>query len=101
MTNLTFIHAADLHLDSPFRGISGLPEPVYRRIRNSTFESAANMFKLAVREQADFVPLAGDLFDEANRALKAQLFLRKQFLKLEESGIQVYVIFGNHDHMGA
>ncbi|MBU8787849.1 MULTISPECIES: metallophosphoesterase family protein [Bacillus] len=100
MTNLTFIHAADLHLDSPFRGISGLPKPVYRRIRNSTFESAANMFKLAVREQADFVLLAGDLFDEANRSLKAQLFLRKQFLKLEESGIQVYVIFGNHDHMG-
>ncbi|MCY8005983.1 exonuclease SbcCD subunit D [Bacillus haynesii] len=100
LTNITFIHAADLHLDSPFHGISRLPEEVYRRIKNSTFKSAENVFKLAIDEQADFILLAGDLFDEANRSLKAQMFLRKQFLKLKENNIQVYVIFGNHDHLG-
>lgn len=100
MTNITFIHAADLHLDSPFHGISRLPEEVYRRIKNSTFKSAENVFKLAIDEEADFILLAGDLFDEANRSLKAQMFLRKQFLKLKENNIQVYVIFGNHDHLG-
>ncbi|NPC92070.1 DNA repair exonuclease [Bacillus sp. WMMC1349] len=100
MANLTFIHAADLHLDSPFQGIHQVPEPIYKRIKNSTFKSAANVFQLAIQEQVDFILLAGDLFDEANRSLKAQLFLRKQFLKLQEKGINAYVIFGNHDHLG-
>lgn len=74
MTDLTFIHAADLHLDSPFYGISNLPEPVYARIKESTFHSVRRLTDGALREQADFVLLSGDLFDEANRSLKAQLF---------------------------
>lgn len=43
MTDLTFIHAADLHLDSPFYGISNLPEPVYARIKESTFHSVRRL----------------------------------------------------------
>ncbi|WP_340640406.1 DNA repair exonuclease [Bacillus atrophaeus] len=100
MTDLTFIHAADLHLDSPFYGISHLPDPIFKRIKESTFHSVRHVMDAAVRERVDFVLLAGDLFDEANRSLKAQLFLRKQFTRLRECGIQVYVIFGNHDHLG-
>lgn len=100
MADLTFIHAADLHLDSPFYGISNLPEPVYARIKESTFHSVRRLTDGALREQADFVLLSGDLFDEANRSLKAQLFLRKQFTRLQEADIQVFVIFGNHDHLG-
>ncbi|MCC9022577.1 metallophosphoesterase family protein [Bacillus nakamurai] len=100
MADLTFIHAADLHLDSPFYGISHLPEPVYARIKESTFHSVSRLIDDAFREKADFVLLSGDLFDEANRSLKAQLFLRKQFTRLQEAEIQVFVIFGNHDHLG-
>ncbi|MGG1456538.1 exonuclease SbcCD subunit D [Bacillus subtilis] len=100
LTDLTFIHAADLHLDSPFYGISHLPEPIFARIKESTFASVEHMIDAAVREHVDFILLAGDLFDEANRSLKAQLFLKKQFERLRECGISVYVIFGNHDHLG-
>lgn len=100
LTDLTFIHAADLHLDSPFYGISHLPEPIFARIKESTFASVRHMIDAAVREHVDFILLAGDLFDEANRSLKAQLFLKKQFDRLRECGISVYVIFGNHDHLG-
>ncbi|MDR4156871.1 DNA repair exonuclease, partial [Bacillus cereus] len=100
LTDLTFIHAADLHLDSPFYGISHLPEPIFARIKESTFASVRHMIDAAVREHVDFILLAGDLFDEANRSLKAQLFLKKQFERLRECGISVYVIFGNHDHLG-
>lgn len=74
MTDLTFIHAADLHLDSPFYGISHLPDPIFKRIKESTFHSVRHVMDAAVRERVDFVLLAGDLFDEANRSLKAQLF---------------------------
>lgn len=84
LTDLTFIHAADLHLDSPFYGISHLPEPIFARIKESTFASVRHMIDAAVREHVDFILLAGDLFDEANRSLKAQLFL-KNSLKDSES----------------
>ncbi|MFS0655012.1 metallophosphoesterase family protein [Bacillus sp. 179-C3.3 HS] len=100
MTKLTFIHAADLHLDSPFAGMSKLPNQMLKRLKESTFQSAKNMFDLAIDREVDFVLLSGDIFDESNRSLKAQLFLRNQFLRLQQNGIQVFMIYGNHDHLG-
>lgn len=58
------------------------------------------MFDLAIARAVDFVLLSGDLFDESNRSLKAQLFLRNQFLRLQTQGIDVFIIYGNHDHLG-
>ncbi|MFP3420865.1 DNA repair exonuclease [Bacillus sp. SIMBA_154] len=100
MTKLTFIHAADLHLDSPFAGMSHIPSQIFKRLKESTFQSAKNMFELAIDRAVDFVLLSGDLFDESNRSLKAQLFLRQQFLRLQTHGIEVFIIYGNHDHLG-
>ncbi|PCK22249.1 DNA repair exonuclease [Bacillus pumilus] len=100
MTKLTFIHAADLHLDSPFAGMSNIPSQIFKRLKESTFQSAKNMFDLAIGRAVDFVLLSGDLFDESNRSLKAQLFLRNQFLRLQTHGIEVFIIYGNHDHLG-
>ncbi|MDM5297379.1 DNA repair exonuclease [Bacillus pumilus] len=100
MTKLTFIHAADLHLDSPFAGMSNIPSQIFKRLKESTFQSAKNMFDLAIDKAVDFVLLSGDLFDESNRSLKAQLFLRHQFLRLQAQGIDVFIIYGNHDHLG-
>lgn len=100
LTMLTFIHAADLHLDSPFAGMSNIPSLPFKRLKESTFQSAKNMFDLAIARAVDFVLLSGDLFDESNRSLKAQLFLRNQFLRLQTQGIEVFIIYGNHDHLG-
>jgi len=100
LTKLTFIHAADLHLDSPFAGMSNIPDSIFKRLKESTFQSAKNMFDHAIVRAVDFVLLSGDLFDEANRSLKAQLFLRNQFLRLQTHGIEVFIIYGNHDHLG-
>ncbi|WP_353856234.1 DNA repair exonuclease [Bacillus sp. Bos-x628] len=100
MTKLTFIHAADLHLDSPFAGMSSIPSQIFKRLKESTFQSTKHMFDLAIEKNVDFVLLSGDVFDESNRSLKAQLFLRKQFLRLQTYGIEVFIIYGNHDHLG-
>ncbi|QNG59743.1 DNA repair exonuclease [Bacillus sp. PAMC26568] len=99
MEPITFIHAADLHIDSPFAGMQQLPGPIFERLKESTFAALENLVQLAVREKVDFVLLAGDLFDGENRSLKAQLKLKKAFEQLEFHCIQVYVIHGNHDHM--
>lgn len=92
-----FIHAADLHLDSPFRGLAKAPDQVREVLSESTFAALRQLTQTAIREQVDFIVLAGDLFDEADRSLRAQLMLVREWQKLQEHGISVYVIHGNHD----
>lgn len=100
MKQVTFIHAADLHLDSPMVGLRHLPEPIFKRIRESTFIALKTITKAAIEKQVDFVILAGDLFDGEDRSLRAQSRLRAEMLKLEAAGIPVYAVHGNHDHLG-
>ncbi|WP_409345794.1 exonuclease SbcCD subunit D [Paenibacillus sp. MBLB4367] len=97
MPAFRFIHAADLHLDSPFRGMAGLPDAVRDTVRRSTFDALDALIHLAERERADFVLIAGDVYDASDRSLRAQLRLQKAMKRLAESGIPVYVIHGNHD----
>ncbi|MCF6136163.1 metallophosphoesterase family protein [Pseudalkalibacillus berkeleyi] len=99
MRKVRFIHTADLHLDTPFKGLGHLPESIFTQIKNSTFLSFERMITKAIQLEVDFVLLAGDLFDGANRSLKAQLFLKEQFERLSEVGIAAYAIHGNHDHL--
>lgn len=95
----TFIHAADLHLDSPFKGMSGLPGAVRERIKESTFAALERLVHSAFREKADFVVISGDIYDAADRSLRAQLRFQKAVSRLAEAGIGVYLIHGNHDPM--
>ncbi|MCP8968201.1 metallophosphoesterase family protein [Ectobacillus ponti] len=101
MTSLTFLHAADLHLDSPFKGLAGSVPPCLReRMKESTFQSFRRIVDLAVKQQVDFVLLAGDIYDQEAQTLAAQLFMREQLQRLSKAGIAVYMSYGNHDHMG-
>ncbi|MCP3033268.1 DNA repair exonuclease [Halobacillus sp. A1] len=97
MAGLRFIHSADLHLDSPFKSKSHLPDRLKEQIRASTFEAFERLVDEAVHFQVDFVILAGDLFNEETRSLKAQVKLREGFERLHLHNIQVYVSYGNHD----
>ncbi|WP_028611300.1 metallophosphoesterase family protein [Paenibacillus harenae] len=92
-----FIHAADLHLDSPFKGLAKAPDPVRSLLAESTFAALRQLTDTAIRGQADFIVLSGDLFDEADRSLKAQLLLVREWERLEAHGVAVFVIHGNHD----
>ncbi|WP_239615295.1 metallophosphoesterase family protein [Cohnella mopanensis] len=93
----TFVHAADLHLDSPFKGLSKVPEPIRERLRESTFEALRRLSDLVKKEKIDFVVLAGDLFDAADRSLRAQLRLQRTLGEMTSQGTQVFVVHGNHD----
>lgn len=99
-TPFTFIHAADLHLDSPFRGLSKAPAVVREALSESTFAALRGLTDAAIAAKADFMVISGDLFDEADRSLKAQLALAKEWERLAEHGVGVFVIHGNHDHLG-
>ncbi|MFC4024531.1 exonuclease SbcCD subunit D [Oceanobacillus longus] len=94
---ISFIHAADLHLDSPFKGLINAPDNVFREIRESTFQALDHLIDAAIERKVDFVLIVGDLFDNEKQSLKAQIRLRKAFERLQQYKINVYLSYGNHD----
>lgn len=99
MKKITFIHAADLHLDSPMVGLKHLPKTILNRLRESTFIALKKITEAAIHHHVDFVIFAGDLFDGEDRSLRAQSLFRNEMEKLAAKKIPVYVIHGNHDHL--
>ncbi|APC47425.1 metallophosphoesterase family protein [Virgibacillus halodenitrificans] len=96
---ISFIHAADLHLDSPYKGLSYTPSAIFEQIRESTFHALEHLVDAAIRKQVDFVLITGDLFDNERQSLKAQVRLKRAFEKLEAYHINVYMSYGNHDYI--
>ena len=97
MESLRFVHAADLHIDSPFQGMDQVNSVVAQRLRESTYEAYQNLIRLCLDEEVDFLVIAGDVYDGADRSIKAQLRFHDGLLKLAENGIQAFVVHGNHD----
>ena len=67
MARIRFLHVADLHLDSPFKGISSIPKNRWKEIRESTFQAFQNVINYAVESKPDFVLIVGDIYDGENR----------------------------------
>jgi DNA repair protein SbcD/Mre11 len=96
--SIRFLHTADLHLDSPFAGLSGdVPENVSSRVREATLLAWVGIVDLALEERVDFVVVAGDVFDRENRSLLAQVRFRDGLARLAGAGIPSFVVTGNHD----
>ncbi|WP_100011395.1 metallophosphoesterase family protein [Lentibacillus sediminis] len=96
---ISFIHAADLHLDSPFMGLAAAPGHIFEAIRESTFTALKRLVQAAIEKNVDFMIIAGDLFDQERQSLKAQIRLRQAFETLKRHDIQVYLSYGNHDYL--
>jgi DNA repair protein SbcD/Mre11 len=94
---MRFIHAADIHLDSPLRGLDEYPGAPVERVRGATREALKNLVDLCLAERVDFLVIAGDLFDHDWRDFHTALFVAKEMQRLDAGGIPVFVIFGNHD----
>lgn len=93
-----FLHTGDLHLDSPFVGLTAeAPPEVARALRDSTLQAWERIVKLALDEQVDFAVVAGDAFEHANRTLLAQVRFRDGLQRLATAGIPSFVVTGNHD----
>src|SRR5699024_9089714 len=99
MERVTFIHAADLHIDSPFIGLSHIHEDLYHYVRTSTFKAFDRMIDYAIKQRVDFILLVGDLFDHEKQSLHAQVHLRTRFEQLLTYDIHVYISYGNHDFL--
>lgn len=98
MTTVRFVHAADLHLDSPFLGMkSTAPPTVADALYDATFEAYENIIRLCAAEGVDALLVAGDVYDSADRSLRAQRKFIDGLQRLHDQGIRSFVCHGNHD----
>ena len=97
MADLTFVHAADLHLDSPFHGLRSVDAEIGAALREATFRAFDNIIALCRDRRVDALLVAGDVFDGADRSLRAQLRFRDGMETLAAENIRVFVCHGNHD----
>ncbi len=94
---MKILHTADIHVDSPLRGLSSAGDAPVDELRGATRLAVENLVDLAVREAVDCVVVAGDLYDSDRDDYDTAVFLHRQFARLAESGAVVVVAYGNHD----
>lgn len=92
-----FLHAADLHIDSPLHGLSRYEEAPADRIRTATRRAFLNLVRHAIDLRVAFVVLAGDVFDGDWRDFGTGLWFCARMRELTQEGIAVYLVSGNHD----
>ncbi|MGI4975388.1 MAG: metallophosphoesterase family protein [Janthinobacterium lividum] len=95
MAGLRFLHLADLHLDSPLRGLEAEAPAV--RIREASRQALAKAVQFALDEALPLVVIAGDLFDGDWKDWRTGHFLLGQVARLTRAGVRVVAISGNHD----
>ena len=96
---IRFIHAADLHLDTPFSGIEKTSKELAEKLRQAPYDSLANIVDLAIERTVDFVLFSGDLYNTKRINIKAQSLFIEQMNRLNSADIKVFVIRGNHDYL--
>ncbi|GBQ14533.1 metallophosphoesterase family protein [Komagataeibacter rhaeticus] len=97
MDEFRFLHAADLHLDSPLRGLTEKSGEYARLVADASRRAFSDMVSLAIESACRFVVLAGDVFDGDLRDTQCGLFFISGMARLRAAGIRVFMILGNHD----
>ena len=95
--DFTFLHAADLHLDSPLVGLSSRAPDLAARVGLASRRAFERLVDLALAERCGFVVLAGDCFDGDLRDYRTFLAFLAGMARLGEAGVAAYVVAGNHD----
>jgi len=98
---MKFLHAADLHLDTPFQGLTGVPAALRAQLIAAPLAALTRLVDLAIAEQVDFVLLVGDLFDQQAQSVATQAGLMAALERLNTAQIPVVLSFGNHDYQPA
>jgi DNA repair exonuclease SbcCD nuclease subunit len=93
----SFLHAADLHLGSPFTGLALKDEAVARRFASASRDAFSSLVTSAIDAKVAFVVIAGDVYDGEWKDASIGLFFNREVARLERSGIQLFFLKGNHD----
>lgn len=93
----TFIHAADLHIDSPLAGLRLKDEDVARRFAHAARRAVEALIAETIASKAAFLIISGDVFDGDWKDVKTGLFFVRAISELHRAGILVFIVKGNHD----
>lgn len=88
---MKLFHLSDLHLGKRVYAFSMLPDQRY------VLEQVCT---LAEKHQPDGILLSGDLYDKPIPPVEAVQLLDEFFTRMQQMGIAVYAISGNHDSAG-
>lgn len=94
---MKFIHTADIHLDSPLVGLAAYQDAPAELLRTATRDAFTRLVDAALAESVDFMVIAGDLYDGGWKDFNTGLFFLREMGRLNKAGIQVYLLYGNHD----
>jgi len=87
---LRFIHTSDWHLGQSNRRLG----PRANDFLQWRFDAARRVFELAIEKKADFVLVAGDVFDSDT---PSPLTMQDAVEILRDAPVPTYIISGNHD----
>ncbi len=93
----SFLHAADIHLDSPLKGLENYPDAPVDQIRLAARRAFDNLVDTAIEENVAFVLLAGDLYDGDWKDFNTGIYFISRMGRLRDAGIAVFMVSGNHD----
>jgi DNA repair exonuclease SbcCD nuclease subunit len=93
----SFLHAADLHLGSPFTGLTVKDESVAKRFAAASRDAFSSLVNNAISAKVAFVVIAGDVYDGEWKDASIGLFFNREVARLERAGIPLYLLKGNHD----
>ena len=94
---LRFLHTADIHLDSPLKGLESHEDAPVEEIRGATRRAFDNCIDLAIEQAVDFLLIVGDLYDVDWKDYNTGLFFAGRMGRLNRAGIAVFIVSGNHD----
>lgn len=93
----SFLHAADLHLGSPFTGLALKDEGVATQFATASRDAFSDLITRAIESKVAFVVIAGDVYDGEWKDTSIGLFFNREVARLERAGIRLYLLKGNHD----
>ena len=94
---LRFLHAADLHLDSPLRSQALRNPDLAARLRGASRQVLARLVDAAIAHDVAALLLAGDVFDNGVGDVTSRAALAAELRRLGKAGIRTVMIRGNHD----
>lgn len=97
MESFSFVHAADLHIDSPFKGVTAHSPHIAAQLQEATARAFQNIVDLCIDNRVDFLVVAGDIYDSSDRQIQSQLAFLDGIKRLAQHNIQSFIVHGNHD----